>query len=149
MSKSKALVKKKKETLSKVKDLASSIVGEISLSELSTKVANKLDTTPEEALDFIQQYGLDRQIHDLLVDQVTEGAIASKAMEILKNKLDEGDLEAAKIVLGFNKKLRPANTRVINEMSFQDNRVFIELDKEAKKRLGEGDVIDVEAKETD
>jgi len=144
--KSKDLTKTCQQSLARINNIAKLIVSDISTEQLAKRVAARADITETEASELIRLHSIDKEVHRLLVDQVTEGAIAIKAMELLNKKMEEGDLEAAKIVIGFNSQLKPHGTRMLTEMNISDNRkVFINLDEKARKLLDEGDIIDGES----
>jgi len=128
--------KEKKEQLAKIKSIASSVVSQISLQDLTDKVMKEVpDITRDQAIDLLEARGLESEIHDLLVNKITNGAIAIKAFEKLQEKVGEGNLEAIRLVIGFNSKLRPQGVKIAQDLTVNQNHIFLNLDKEAQKLL--------------
>lgn len=134
-------------TVNKVMSIAKDVVSKLALTDLTARVSEAAGIKEEEAINLLNN-GLEQEIHSLLAEKLTEGVFAIKALEALNKKVEEGNMEAIKLVVSFSPKLKPNNVRVAESLTINQTNVFAELDKNAKKLLGE-DVIDVDYKETE
>lgn len=124
-----------------VTKLAKALVAEVDKTDLIEKVASKLDITNAQALTYIEENGLEDELHTLMVKSITSGAIAIKALEKLHRLAEEGDKDALSMIVGFNKELMPNTAKSINSLHLHNDQsvtnVFAEMNDQAKKLLGE------------
>lgn len=134
---SKELVKTQSGVLVKISQVAKQIASEISSAELANRLAAKVGLTPEESLSLLEDTRLEEAIHDELANKIAAGSIAISAIEALKRKVDEGNMRAIELVLGFNKCLKSQTTKTITNMTINSEQSLIALDASAQKLLGE------------
>ena len=134
------LIKTDNGSLVKLQDIARKLATSISSTELATKLAAQLAITDAEALELLNNTKLESAIHDALVDKIVGGSLAIKAMEVLNTKMNQGNLQAASLVLGFNKCLKSNTVKSISNLTVNSNNALISLDKQAIGLLeGEND----------
>lgn len=118
--------------------LAKEFVAEIQ-PEFYEKLAKKLDLSPKEAIEIAHMHDIPKQVNNMLVESLTDGAIAVKALETLTEHVAKGNLEAAKVVVALNKEIlksRPGpQVRDLHLHQHKDVNVFESLDKKAKELL--------------
>lgn len=129
---------RKKET----QELAQKLAAKIDKTEMVLAVAAETNMTADDALQLIITNGLDKKIHNLVTDSITEGALAVRAIDSVRELMASDDdrikLEAAKLVLSFNNNLAPQTTRMVENLHFHKHQnLFADLDKQAKELLGE------------
>ena len=125
--------------LQSYKDIAKKLATSISSQELSEKLALQLAITSAEALDLLNDTKLESAIHEAMVEKIVGGSLAIKAMEVLKTKMDQGNLQAASMVLGFNKLLRGNTTKAITNMQIHSTNALVQLDQQAVSLLSKKD----------
>lgn len=127
-----------KQKVAEATKLAKKLVSSIDKAELIEQVSSELSCSSEQALDYVSSTSLDLQIHDLLVESISQGAIASKAIAKLKDLAEAGDMEAIKLVMSFNKNLVPHDVKGINSLHLHQGsttNVFAQIAENAEKNL--------------
>lgn len=96
--------------------LATDVVSSIDKTMLVEKLLEVSKLNKEEAQLICNKPQFIRDVHDKLVSSLVEGAIAARAMEVVHAKLEEGNLDAAKLVLSLNKNLKPKGAENVKEL---------------------------------
>jgi hypothetical protein len=139
---SKSLARKKQASLakSKVAALTTRIANKLIENQVVSEVAKELAVSPEEAALIVQEYRLDQQVHQVVVDSLTQGAAAVRAIQKVQELADKGNMGALKLIIAFNKHLKannaldPAKAGTV----VYDNRkvnVFQQINERAQKNL--------------
>ncbi len=139
---SKALSKMPAAKVAEATKLAKKLVASIDKQELVEKVCEELTCSSDQALTYISDMKLDEEMHDMLVTSISQGAIAIKAIEKLKEKAEDGNMEAIKMIMGFNKSLVPAEAKGINSLHLHQGattNVFAQIAQDAEKNLSSND----------
>lgn len=137
---SKKLVKKQTTAAlapKKLTELAKDVVSAIDKNSLVEKVLEVSALTDAEALAAVKAPEFVQEIHDRLVASITTGALQIKAMEVVTTKMDEGNLEAAKMVLALSKALAKQTPDMIRELHLHKHQHdnLIDMDKKTSRLL--------------
>lgn len=130
-------------TKAKAKSLAAQVVEDIDKTTLSQKVADKLNVTQKQALQYLKDEGLESHIHQQLVDSISGGAMAINALEQLNKAIERGERWAILAATSFNQALKPTQggegkSLHLHKHDHQEN-IFADLHNKALHRLGSAD----------
>lgn len=121
-----------------VKALATKLVAKIDKKDLIAKVVEETQLSETDALSLITERNLTKEINDMLIDSVTQGAISSLAISKFHEAVEKGDVWAIKAAMAFNQALAPNPTKSINNLQISSHtNIFQQMNQEAKKLLGE------------
>ena len=120
-----------------VTKLAKGVVSTIDKARLVEALVSSAKIGEEEAMALLDSRALVSEIHTLLIDSISNGAIAVNAMKVVQDKLDDGNLEAAKLVLSFNKALTPGGVGQVRDVHLHQHlhKELLSLDEKAQLLL--------------